>query len=269
MKVAVSSSRLTRAFVGTLLAMALTVSGLALIVPGLAAPAHAQTPPTTCPPGTTLVGGTCLPPGTTPTCPRGSTLTGGLCVGPTTRPLCPFSQLFSAGACHFLVPAAGPPCIPPAFAFSPIPGLLGCVTIGRASGFTPVCLVPGTTLTAAGCAPPGTTPTCAAGLTLMGGLCFPAGTAPTCPPGETLTNGLCVAPAAASPQPQAPGFSFAIGGQGGYTEPCDPGTCPTGQGAAAEDNAPAVSDDFTPPSSSTRSDDTASDDVLSEALGAG
>jgi hypothetical protein len=112
---------------------------------------------------------------------------------------------------------------------------------------------------------------CAAGTTLVGGLCFAAATAPSCAPGETLTNGLCSPPAApaAPAQPQIPGISFAIGGQGGNTEACDPASCPTGQDAAADDIAPTAPDDVTPPSSATPPDDTADDDVLSEALTTG
>jgi hypothetical protein len=89
----------------------------------------------------------------------------------------------------------------------------------------------------------------------------PVPPAPACPTGQQLVSGHCVTPFA--------GFAFALGGQGGYTQPCDPGTCPSGQDAAAADNAPDAPDDLTPPSSPNRSGDTASDDVLGEALTTG
>jgi hypothetical protein len=88
-----------------------------------------------------------------------------------------------------------------------------------------------------------------------------------CGAGQTVSGTSCVTPPPA-PQPQFPGFAFALGGQGGYTQPCDPGTCPTGHDAAVADNAPAPQDDFTPPNRSSSSD-AASDDILSEALGTG
>jgi hypothetical protein len=78
-----------------------------------------------------------------------------------------------------------------------------------------------------------------------------------CPAGQSPSGTSCVSPPPPA-TPQFGGIAFALGGQGGFTELCDPGTCPTGP-----------DDDLTPANPSTRPDDTVADtpaDLISDVL---
>jgi hypothetical protein len=241
--------RLLRLAVG-----ALMLSGaLALIVPGAIGTASAQTPPSTCPTGTTLVNGTCQPPGTAPgTCPAGTTF------NPATNacedgPVCPAGVSFAGGTCTGLavdscpagaagtVGVAPNPLPPPEFICfgPPPPASVDCPT---GTTFTPGVAPTGldSTCSSAPAACPaglaanaggvcGTAPACPAGNTLTNGLCLPAGTAPTCAAGEQFVPqvGLCF-PVGGT------GSAFANGGNGGSARGGDGGR--GGDGVAPQCN---------------------------------
>ena len=102
-----------------------------------------------------------------------------------------------------------------------------------------------------------------------GSLCTPTATKTwVCAAGQTQSGTTCVNPPA-TPAPQFASIAVALGGQGGYTEPCDPGTCPTGAAAAAQPDGPsAPAEDLTPPRSSANLDDAGSDDPAEQVLDA-
>lgn len=90
-----------------------------------------------------------------------------------------------------------------------------------------------------------------------------------CPAEQSPSGTTCVSlPPPATPQ--FGGIAFALGGQGGFTEPCDPGTCPTGADApTAQADATNADDDLTPPNPAIRPDDTVADtpaDLISDVL---